>query len=200
MQNHTQLPTGLSFSYETERLILRLPSTDYLREIHDFLYRNRSCFEKYEPTAPENYYTLDFQQTLARCELKLALKLSSVRFYVFLKEDPSTIIGTVCLHNIIKMPYFTSEVGYKFDASYQHHGYAREALSMALSVGFYGLGLHKIFARCMPENTPSRNRRKCCRGASCNGNANAQYFSEVCLGGHVGAVQKHVSLFYIAGG
>lgn len=32
-----------------------------------------------------------------------------------------------------------------------------EALSMALSVGFYGLGLHKIFARCMPENTPSRN-------------------------------------------
>jgi RimJ/RimL family protein N-acetyltransferase len=36
-------------------------------------------------------------------------------------------------------------------------GYAREALSMALSVGFYGLGLHKIFARCMPENTPSRN-------------------------------------------
>ena len=37
MQNHTQLPTGLSFSYETERLILRLPSTDYLREIHDFL-------------------------------------------------------------------------------------------------------------------------------------------------------------------
>ena len=149
MQNHTQLPTGLSFSYETERLILRLPSTDYLREIHDFLYRNRSCFEKYEPTAPENYYTLDFQQTLARCELKLALKLSSVRFYVFLKEDPSTIIGTVCLHNIIKMPYFTSEVGYKFDASYQHHGYAREALSMALSVGFYGLGLHKIFARCM---------------------------------------------------
>ena len=52
-----------------------------------------------------------FQQTLARCELKLALKLSSVRFYVFLKEDPSTIIGTVCLHNIIKMPYFTSEVG-----------------------------------------------------------------------------------------
>lgn len=38
------------------------------------------------------------------------------------------------------------------------------------------------------------------RGASCNGNANAQYFSEVCLGGHVGAVQKHVSLFYIAGG
>lgn len=46
----------------------------------------------------------------------------------------------------------------------------------------------------------SRKRRKCCRGASCNGNANAQYFSKVCLGGHVGAVQKHVSLFYIAGG
>ena len=154
MQNHTQLPTGLSFSYETERLILRLPSTDYLREIHDFLYRNRSCFEKYEPTAPENYYTLDFQQTLARCELKLALKLSSVRFYVFLKEDPSTIIGTVCLHNIIKMPYFTSEVGYKFDASYQHHGYAREALSMALSAFMVSDSTKSLPAACLKIRLP----------------------------------------------
>ena len=154
MQNHTQLPTGLSFSYETERLILRLPSTDYLREIHDFLYRNRFCFEKYEPTAPENYYTLDFQQTLARCELKLALKLSSVRFYVFLKEDPSTIIGTVCLHNIIKMPYFTSEVGYKFDASYQHHGYAREALSMALSAFMVSGSTKSLPAACLKIRLP----------------------------------------------
>ncbi|MFQ7818899.1 MAG: GNAT family N-acetyltransferase [Roseburia inulinivorans] len=156
MQNHTQLPARLSFSYETERLILRLPSTDYAPEILDFLCRNRSCFQKYEPTAPENYYTLDLQQSLARYELKLALKLSSVRFYVFLKEDPSTIIGTVCLHDIIKMPYFSSELGYKFDASYHHHGYAREALSKVLAIGFYDLGLHRIFGRCMPENVPSR--------------------------------------------
>jgi len=156
MFQNIKLPSGLSFSYETERLLLKLPSTDYLTEIQDFLYRNRSCFEKYEPKAPENYYTLDFQQTLAKCELKLALKLSNVRFYVFLKENPSKIIGTVCLHNIIKMPYFSSEVGYKFDEAYQHHGYAREALSLALSVAFYSLGLHKVTARCMPDNTSSR--------------------------------------------
>ena len=37
MQNHTQLPTGLSFSYETERLILRLPSTDLSAGIMIFI-------------------------------------------------------------------------------------------------------------------------------------------------------------------
>lgn len=156
MSKNHKLPVGLSFSYGTERLILKIPSTDDVQEIRDFLYRNRSCFEKYEPVVPENYYTLDFQQNLIKCELQLALKLSSVRFYVVLKEAPKTIIGTVCLHNITKMPYFTSEVGYKFDVSYQHRGYAKEALAMLLSIAFDTLGLHTVFARCMPENRASR--------------------------------------------
>ena len=81
MQNHTQLPAGLSFSYETERLILRLPSTDYAPEILDFLCRNRSCFQKYEPTAPENYYTLDLQKSLARYELLSSFPVCAFMFF-----------------------------------------------------------------------------------------------------------------------
>lgn len=156
MFDKTKLPQSLSFTYETDRLILKVLTPEYRYKVRDFLYQNRFVFEKYEPSVPENYYTPDFQLALLKYEFQLALKLSTVRFYVFLKEDPDTIIGTVCLHNIIKMPYFSSEIGYKFDNHYWHHGYAGEALSFVISLGFDNLGLHKIFARCMPDNTPSR--------------------------------------------
>ena len=151
-----QLPAGLSFVYETDRLILKILTPDYRYKVCDFLYQNRFVFEKYEPTIPENYYTPDFQMTLLNFELQSAMRLSNIRFYVFCKENPDTIIGTVCLHNIMKMPYYISEIGYKFDNHYWHHGYAREAISFVRSIAFGPLGLHKIFARCVPENTPSR--------------------------------------------
>lgn len=142
-------------SYQTERLILKLLTPSSLREVLEFQIRNREQFERYEPTRPENFYTLSYQQKLLKCEQKLALSLSTVRFYVFQKEEPSRIIGTVCLHDILRMPHSCCEIGYKFDHAYQHHGYAREAVIKALDIAFLELGLHRVFARVMPENTPS---------------------------------------------
>lgn len=142
-------------SYQTERLILKLLTPSSLREVLEFQVRNRELFERYEPTRPENFYTLNYQQKLLKCEQKLALSLSTVRFYVFQKEEPSRIIGTVCLHDILRMPHCCCEIGYKFDHAYQHQGYAKEAVTQALDIAFAELGLHRVFARVMPENTPS---------------------------------------------
>ena len=44
---------------------------------------------------------------------------------------------------------------YKFDAAFQHQGYAREAVTKVLNIAFTDLSLHRVFARVMPENTPS---------------------------------------------
>ena len=81
--------------------------------------------------------------------------IPSIRFYVFLKTNPRIIIGTVCLHDILRMPYCCSEIGYKLDAAFQHQGYAREAVTKVLNIAFTDLSLHRVFARVMPENTPS---------------------------------------------
>lgn len=146
---------SFAMEYETERLLLKVLSPDALREVMEFQWRNRELFEKYEPTLPENFYTAEHQQALLKCEFQLALKMETIRFYVFLKSDPSQIIGTVCLHDIRRFAYSYCEIGYKFDMAYQHMGYAREAVAMVLSVAFQTLGLHRVFARVMPENTPS---------------------------------------------
>ena len=141
--------------YQTERLILRVLTPDYAKDVCHFVTDNREQFEKYEPFLPANYYTPEHQQTILSAELKLALQSKNIRYYVFLKEKPEQIIGTVALHHIATAAYSSCEIGYKFDAGHQHKGYAREAVAMAASVAFAALGLHRVYARVMTENTAS---------------------------------------------
>ena len=146
---------SFSMEYETERLYLRVLTADYSNEVCRFLSKNHTQFEKYEPILPANYYTPEYQHTILNCELKLALQSKNIRYYVFLKENPTQIIGTVALHNISISTYSSCEIGYKFDFDHQHKGYAREAVAMAISIAFAALGLHRIYARVMPDNTAS---------------------------------------------
>ena len=53
------------------------------------------------------------------------------------------------------MPYSCCEIGYKFDRAFHRQGYAREAAAKAVSIAFLDLGLHRVFARVVPENTSS---------------------------------------------
>ena len=148
-------PHYFAVRYETERLILKMLTADYAEKVCDFLTRNKEVFGKYEPVTPPNYYTPAYQATMLNCEMQLALKEETIRYYVFLKENPKQIIGTVCLHNITPHIYSCCEIGYKFDAAYWHMGYAREAVAMGVSIAFAALGLHRVLARVMPENTAS---------------------------------------------
>lgn len=144
-----------SMEYQTERLILKVLTPDYAVDVCDFLSRNRDIFEKYEPALPPNYYTPEHQSTILSCELKLALKVSTIRYYVFEKTNPDKIIGTVCLHDIKQPTYSCCEIGYKFDQAYWHKGFATEAVMMGVSIAFAALGLHRVTARVLPENAAS---------------------------------------------
>ena len=144
-----------SMEYQTERLILKVLTPDYAKEVCDFLSDNSIIFEKYESALPTNYYTPEHQSVILSCELKLALKTSTIRYYVFEKSNPDKIIGTVCLHDIRQSAYSCCEIGYKFDQNYWHKGYATEAVTMGVSIAFAALGLHRVYARVLPDNTSS---------------------------------------------
>lgn len=145
----------MNFQYETERLILKVLNPRDVKKVLQFQIENRELFEKYEPDRPENFYTLSHQESLLRFELKLAMKHSTIRFYVFCKNNPSKIIGTVCFHDIMRTAYSCTEIGYKFATGSQHLGYATEALEKGIQIMFEELHLHRINARVLPENTPS---------------------------------------------
>ena len=141
----------MKFTYETDRLILRLLG----EEEAQFYRKNRAVFEPYEAIHPEQFYTESYQRTLLNCELSLTLKHNLIRFYVFRRENPDEIIGTVCFRNIDRSTYYSCETGYRFSPAYWHKGYAREALAFGIQLMFEEFHLHRIEATVMPENTAS---------------------------------------------
>lgn len=145
----------MNLIYETDRLILKVLRPEDAKKVLCFYLDNKELFEKYEAARPENFYTVEYQKSTLLCEYNLTIQLSAVRFYVFLKEVPEQIIGTICFRNIVHSIYETCEVGYKFDSRFWHQGYATESLIEGINIMFDDLKLHRIEACVMPENQAS---------------------------------------------
>lgn len=147
----------MNFEYETPRLYLRiLNATPHnARQVLDFYSRNRDVFEKYEPLYPNNFYTGKYHMTLLNCEYQMFLHMTSLRYWIFNKQNPDRIIGTVCFYNLARSIYQHCDIGYKLDKQYWHQGYAKEALFYAISHIFRELHMHRIQAYVMPENKNS---------------------------------------------
>lgn len=142
--------------YETDRLILQVITAGHAQGVLDFYLNNTDIFEPYEPTRPDNFYTKAYQRALLTCEYTAMTRMQSVRFWVFKKEDPDKIIGTVSFSNIQPYIYSSCNIGYKFDKDYHHYGFAFEALIKLIEVIFMECKLHRINAYIMPSNLPSR--------------------------------------------
>ena len=140
--------------YETQRLILKVLGPDYSSDVLRFYLKDRDLFEQYEADRSLNFYTEGHQRTILQLEYGLTLKLAQVRFYVFLKENPEMIIGTVCLYDISNS-YSRANIGYKFSSAFHHKGYATEAVEKLLDIAVSELGLHRICAHVQESNTPS---------------------------------------------
>ena len=140
--------------YETRRLVLKVLGPDYSNDVLRFYLKDRELFEKYEADRSPNFYTEAHQRNILQLEYGLMLKLNQVRFYVFRKDFPDKIIGTVCLYDI-SHSYARAEIGYKFASEYHHMGYATEAVEKAIDIAFSDLNLHRLVAHVQEENIPS---------------------------------------------
>lgn len=147
----------MDLEYETKRLKLKIlkGNGQNARQVLDFYLANLNIFERYEPARPDNFYTESYQKAVLTCEYNLAVKLNTVRFWVYAKEHPDVLIGTICFHDIFYSVYEHCEAGYKFDQRYWNMGYAREALEMGILIMFNDLNLHRIKAYVKEDNWPS---------------------------------------------
>lgn len=141
--------------YETERLLLKILQQDSAPMVLDFYQKNKDIFQKWEPDRPEQFYTISYISALMGCEFDLAMKLLAVRFWVFKKDEPNRIIGTISFQDIIRSVYQCCHIGYKFDPDFWHQGYAKESIQKALSIVLQEFNLHRIEALVLPDNQPS---------------------------------------------
>ncbi len=143
------------FQYETDRLILKVLDEFYGQEVLDFYKKNKEIFSVYDAMKPGNYYTKRYQEEVLRLEYQTAVRGQGVRFYVFLKQEPETLVGTVSLQGLQGLPYESGTVGYRFDKDFHGKGYALEAVGKLVDIGFHELNLHRISAYVQRDNVPS---------------------------------------------
>lgn len=140
---------------ETDRLVLRVLGGEDAQMVTEFLTRGKDLYEKYESLKNEAYYTSNYQKGVLEAEFYGMTSKKYLRYYVFKKNNPNLIIGTVSFGNVSDAPYNTSTIGYKFDPFFHGQGYAFEAVQSVIPYGFEYLGLHRLLAVVMPENKPS---------------------------------------------
>lgn len=145
----------MSFSINTERLILRVEDSSIAEEVLHFYIKNKPLFEQFEPTRPQNFYTLAYQIASMNYEYDQIIKGKNLRYYIYLKEDPKILIGILNFSRMEHGPFSRCSIGYKFDADYHGNGFALEACRAAISVVFSNYKIHRIEARVAPDNIPS---------------------------------------------
>lgn len=144
----------MSFTLTTDRLILQVENSRKAGEVLSFYLKNRKLFEQFEPTRPDSFYTLDYQTVSMDYEYSASVKGKSLRYYIYLKEQPGQIIGSVNFSQIMHGP-FPEPPSVMSDADYHGYGYAFEACRSAITVIFCDYKIHRLDARVALNNTPS---------------------------------------------
>ena len=145
----------MQMTFNTDRLILNILHPNEADKVLSFYENNKEHFEPWEPERDPNFYTLSYQRLSLSIEYNLMLQSKLLRYWVFLKEAPHTIIGSINFYNIIKGAYFTCQLGYKFDQYHLNCGYAFESVQAGMEVLLADYKIHRIEANIMPLNTRS---------------------------------------------
>lgn len=141
--------------YETDRLLLKVLNESDALNVLNFYIQNNEFFSPYEPARLHNFYTLAFWEAALHYEYQQILKSKALRYYVYKKDNPSDIIGTVCFSNITRGAFLSCQLGYKLHHNYIGHGYATESILNCIDIAFREYCLHRIEAYIMPSNQPS---------------------------------------------
>jgi RimJ/RimL family protein N-acetyltransferase len=137
----------MSIRLETNRLLLRDFVMEDATRVH--LYASDPEVTRYMIWGPNSEQdTHDFMGRmleLLREEPRTVYELAVIR-----KED-GLLIGGCGLH----VEGSAAELGYCFNRASWGQGYASEAAAAVVRLGFAELGLHRIYAKCRPDNTGS---------------------------------------------
>jgi ribosomal-protein-alanine N-acetyltransferase len=141
--------------FYTDRLMLRICSKKDAPLVLSFYDRNLEEFAKYEPLPMIETRTISFHEQCLEFEEKEFAEMKEVRFFLFLKDNPMEIIGTVSCRDIKHAFYSSTEIGYKMDARFRRCGYMSEAIRFMLQYVKEVHHLHRVEAYVMPDNEAS---------------------------------------------
>ena len=129
--------------------------TSLAAKVVDYYKRNRTFLETFEPVRNEEFFSLEYQQSVLEKEMIEYRARTAFHFYIVPIEHPSKVIGIIGLNNVIWGAFCSAFLGYKLDKDYTNKGYMSVAVEMLVEYAFEELGLHRIEANVMPRNKAS---------------------------------------------
>ncbi|MEA2485188.1 MAG: [ribosomal protein S5]-alanine N-acetyltransferase [Actinomycetota bacterium] len=117
--------------------------------------RNKAFFEPWEPAQSARHFTLQGQREEIERAAADTRRDMRYAFGIFLKENDQ-LIGRVALSNVSRGAWQNATLGYYMDEAQTGHGYATEAVRLALQFAFGPAGLHRVQAAVLPRNIASR--------------------------------------------
>ena len=134
----------------TERLLLRKLDRSDAKEL--FFLRSDENVLRYLGKEPAK--TVADVERFIDSITKAVEQNDSILWGIAFLNEPSTIIGTICLWNF-KPENFRTEIGYMLHPAHWRKGIMKEAIHAVVDYGFNILGFHSIEALLSPENIAS---------------------------------------------
>lgn len=129
---------------ETKRLIIRkFEKKDYI-DLFDYL-SNKEIY-KFEPGKP-----ISIEEAKSLCKERSKEKV----FLAVELKQIQKMIGHLYFKQTGPLEFMTWELGYIVNPKYQRKGYGSEAAKGLVEYGFKKYSIHRIMARCNPENIAS---------------------------------------------
>lgn len=147
----------MEMTFHTKRLILKVLNPTHASMVLEFYKKNQLFFEKWEPDRVHNFYTEKFQYATLTYEYNEMIRSHYLRYFIFTKQSPYEIIGTISFHSFIRGAMQCCTMGYKISESHCNQGYATEAIYGCLPIIFKDYGLHRIEAFVHPKNYISQH-------------------------------------------
>ncbi len=142
---------------ETDRLIIKTLPASYAVKVLQFYEDNKDFLEPFEPERQPYFYTKHHQKQLLRWDQEGFHRLTSIRLWIFAKDNPEIPIGTISISSIVRGVFQSCFIGYKISEDQSAKGYMTEALFKVIEYIFAELKLHRIEANIMPKNIASLN-------------------------------------------
>jgi ribosomal-protein-alanine N-acetyltransferase len=141
--------------YKTDRLMLKVLDGASAMPVLEYFDRNRAFLEEWEPTRPDDFYTLKYHAAQLNAELALIGAGTMFKLWIFKKEEEGRVIGSLNFGTIVRSAFQSCYMGYRLDGEEINRGYMTEAVRKGIDIMFNDYKLHRIEANVIPRNARS---------------------------------------------
>lgn len=145
----------MNLVYDYDDISLRVLNEYEAERVLSFYNKNKEAFQKYETSKPANFYTLEFQQKLLAAEYQDFIHGKYIRLFLFNRNEPDKIIGTVSFSDMKRSAFFSCQIGYKIDSDYKNKGFGFKMLTYSIQILEQEWNMHRFEAYIFPDNLPS---------------------------------------------